>query len=54
MSLVLFISASGFCMYLTKSAEDAFTEKSYDICYRDLSAQNYTEFAAGAENTLMR
>lgn len=22
--------------------------KSYDICYRDLSAQNYTEFAAGA------
>lgn len=48
MSLVLFISASGFCMYLTKSAEDVFTEKSYDICYRDLSAQNYTEFAAGA------
>lgn len=48
MSLVLFISASGFCMYLTKSADDAFTEKSYDIGYRDLSAQNYTEFAAGA------
>lgn len=48
MSLVLFISASGFCMYLTKSADDVFTEKSYDICYRDLSAQNYTEFAAGA------
>lgn len=49
MSLVLFISASGFCMYLTKSATGAFSESNYDLMYRYFPAEDYEKAAAAVK-----
>jgi putative ABC transport system permease protein len=48
MSIVLFISASSFCRYLTDSVSDVFEEYDYDICY---SFGDTPTLSSGAELT---